>query len=292
MPKRLLLHPWKHLRVDLVPESGIAWYFMQPGERPSFTPGLLDEIRLFQHSVKALSLNQDESPILYTVLASDCPGVFNFGGDLDLFARLICDKDRVGLEYYAKACIDVLYANAVNLDLPITTISLVEGQALGGGFEAALSSEVVIAERGSMLGFPEILFNLFPGMGAFHLLTERVSPVQAKRIMQGGDLYSAETLYDMGLVDILVERGEGRKAVMGYIRRQSRSRNGHVHIQKVASQNRAFGYQALLNAADVWVDAALAISDRDVRKMQKLVSAQRRVVKDVDVEVFKHPSLA
>jgi len=54
---------------------------------------------------------------------------------------------------------------ANNLFLPLTTISLAQGDALGGGFEAALSCSVIIAERRARFGFPEVMFNLFPGMG-------------------------------------------------------------------------------------------------------------------------------
>ena len=61
-----------------------------------------------------------------------------------------------------------------NFGLPIVTISLVRGNALGGGFEIALSGDVIIAERSAMMGFPEILFNCFPGMGAFQTLSSRV----------------------------------------------------------------------------------------------------------------------
>jgi len=281
MPQHFASHRWKNLRIKYELESGIAWYYMQSGERPSFTLELLREISIFQSKVKELSSKNNRFPkTLYTVLASDSPGVFNFGGDLALFARCILARDRDGLENYAKACIDVLYNNAVNLESPVTTISLVQGQALGGGFEAALSSEVVIAERGVKLGFPEIMFNLFPGMGAFHLLSERVSHVTAKRMIQGGDLYTAEDLYEVGLVDILAARGEGEKAVMEYIRRHRRSWNGYMHIQKVTAFERAFNYQDLMNAANIWVDAAMGISEKDVRKMEKLVSAQRRAFVD------------
>jgi DSF synthase len=59
-----------------------------------------------------------------------------------------------------------MYENIIHLDRDVTTIALVQGDALGGGFETALSSNVLIAERSAKLGFPEILFNLFPGMGA------------------------------------------------------------------------------------------------------------------------------
>lgn len=42
---------------------------------------------------------------------------------------------------------------------------MVEGSALGGGFEAALAHHFVLSQRDARLGFPEIAFNLFPGMG-------------------------------------------------------------------------------------------------------------------------------
>jgi DSF synthase len=280
MPDHFTLNRWEHLRIriDLLPACGIAWYYMQPGDRLCFTSGLLEEIKEFQHAIKRAAKDETRPPLLYVVLASDAPGVFNFGGDLDLFAKLIRARDRDGLANYAKACIDVLHANAVNLELPITTISLVQGQALGGGFEAALSSEVVIAERGTKLGFPEILFNLFPGMGAFQLLCERVSHVMAKRIIQQGDLYAAEELYELGIVDVLADPGEGESAVMTYIRRQNRAWNGYMHIQKVTAMERTFAYDHLMKAAGIWVDAAMSVSDRDIRKMEKLVSAQRRLL--------------
>ena len=62
-----------------------------------------------------------------------------------------------------------------SFDLPFTTISLVQGDALGGGFEAALAGDVVIAEKSAQFGFPEVMFNLFPGNGGIQL------PVPADR---------------------------------------------------------------------------------------------------------------
>jgi DSF synthase len=55
--------------------------------------------------------------------------------------------------------------------LPILTVGLVQGAALGGGFEALLSFDYVVAERDATFGLPEILFGLFPGMGAHSLLS-------------------------------------------------------------------------------------------------------------------------
>ena len=52
------------------------------------------------------------------------------------------------------------------LNLPMVTIALVQGDALGGGFECALAHDLIIAERSAKLGLPEVLVNLFPGIGA------------------------------------------------------------------------------------------------------------------------------
>ncbi len=62
------------------------------------------------------------------------PGVFNLGGDLALFVLLIKSREREALAHYAKLCIDNVYARVQNYHCPwLTTISLVQGDALGGG---------------------------------------------------------------------------------------------------------------------------------------------------------------
>ena len=66
-------------------------------------------------------------------MASRMPGIFNLGGDLRLFADLIRDKNRVMLEKYARACIEPQYMRSIKMNLPVISISLVQGDALGGG---------------------------------------------------------------------------------------------------------------------------------------------------------------
>ena len=96
-------------------------------------------------------------PVEYQVTTSGFKDVFNYGGDLELFLHAINNRDRDALLKYGTSCVDVVYANAINYNRPITTISLVCGDALGGGLEGALSSSVVVAERGVKMGFPESL---------------------------------------------------------------------------------------------------------------------------------------
>ena len=164
---------------------------------------------------------------------SSVDNVFNLGGDLAIFLQLIKNSDREGLLNYAVKCIDTLYRNMIHVDCELTTIALVQGDALGGGFEGALPSNVLIAERGTKLGLPEVLFNLFPEMGAYSLLARKVGPVKAEEIILSGKLYLAEELYDLGIVDILAEKGEGETAVYQYINAANRRSNSYQAMRKV-----------------------------------------------------------
>lgn len=252
----------------------LMWYYMRPSARPCFSPQLLNDIREFQEDVTRMFDSPTGKAIRYLVLASDVPGVFNLGGDLELFRQSIIARDRGGLLRYAKACIEVLYANIINLDRDLTTVSLVQGDALGGGFEAALSSNVLIAERSAKLGLPEVLFNLFPGMGAYSLLSRKVGGAQAERMILSGKLYSAEELYETGLVDVLAEDGQGEMAVYEYIKRENRSRNGFHALREAKRVVNPITYEELMQVTEVWVNAALNLTHKDLRMMERLVGRQ------------------
>ncbi|WP_462330412.1 crotonase/enoyl-CoA hydratase family protein [Thiohalocapsa halophila] len=264
---------YRQLQVHLDQHHHIAWCYMQPVERPCFTTAVLDELN---HWVDHLSDNAERLGMRYHVTASTIPGTFNLGGDLDLFGSLVQAQDRAGLLAYGRKCIDALYGNIQHFGSPLTTISLVQGSALGGGFETALSSDVLIAERGAQMGFPEILFNLFPGMGAYSLLSRKLGAKQAERMILSGDLYGAEDLHEMGLVDVLAQPGEGDLAVYDYVKRENRARNGFRALRRVRDTLDPISYQELLDTVEIWVDTALSLDQRDLRMMQRLVSRQHQ----------------
>jgi DSF synthase len=222
-------------------------------------------------------MNSDLHQIHYLVLASQIPGVFNLGGQLALFRELIRNGDRHALMHYAKMCIDAMDSRIRHCDSPLITISLVQGDALGGGFEAALTSDIIIAERSSQLGFPEILFNLFPGMGAYSFLARKIGPVQAEKMILSGKLYSAEELHGAGLVDMLVEDGEGEVAVYDYVRKQARRSNGYMAVQKAKQRFNPVSYQELMDITKVWVDAALLLTEKDLKVMDRFVRSQQKL---------------
>jgi DSF synthase len=254
------------------------WSRWSAQPRPCFNPRLLADIRgyysFLAESGGTLTCGDDETPIEYVVLASGMPGVFNLGGDLDLFKQLIATQDRQGLLRYGRACIDVLYRNYIGHELPLTTISLVQGECLGGGFEAALSSDLIIAEKCARFGFPEILFNLFPGMGAYSFLDRKVGRKAAEDIISSGRIYSADEMLALGVVDMVAEDGAGETSVNSLIKQRSRSRNGFTALAAVRRRVHDIAFEELLDVVQIWVDAALRLNIRDLKLMHRLVSRQ------------------
>ncbi len=267
------------LEIAFDEQDKILWVYLTPLGRPSVTLEIAREIRTLQRSIQQLFRErpaQSTAPIRYMVSSSKIPGVYNLGGDLRLFAQLIRARDREGLIDYATACVDIVYMNAVNLELPMITVSLVRGDALGGGFEAAISSNLVIAERSVKFGLPEMLFNLFPGMGAYSLIARRIGAAHAERMILSTRIYSAEELYELGLVDVLADDGKGEEAVYEYVEQFGRRHSAHCSVYNMRRRVNEVTYEELLDIARIWVDAALALDEPDLRRMERLAAAQDR----------------
>lgn len=274
------LNNFKQLVVKVVPESNSAWLYFNPKPRPCYTMTLLKELDAFQSVVRN---HQGHVPwkgelikLEYCVISSTNKDVFSFGGDLNHFITAIEEGNRDHLSAYAKSAIDAVYYNHIGREFGITTISMVHGNALGGGFEAALSSNVIVAEKHVEMGLPEVLFNLFPGMGAYNFLSQRMNSAQAEKMIMSGRMYPAEELYAMGVVDVLAEKGESEAAVNSYIRSSKRNRNTFNAVRKVRDIVNPINHQMLLDIGDVWVDAAMNISRKDLRTMARLVKSQVR----------------
>jgi len=125
-----------------------------------------------------------------------------------------------------------------------------------------------------MMGLPEILFNLFPGMGAYNLLARRIGARGAEELILSGKVLPATRLHEMGIVDVLAKDGEGEAAVQAWIARNTRRRSGMQAVLKVRELANPITRETLDAIADVWVDCALRLEDRDMRMMSRVVRAQ------------------
>lgn len=256
--------------------TNTLWAFMTPHERPNYSMPMLRDIRLWQTESKRL-FDEGALPLKYMVLGSRFPGVFNLGGDLELFASCIERGDLPGLVRYGHACIDVVHRAWRNADMPLISIALAQGDALGGGFEALLCFDVIVAERSARFGLPEMLFGLFPGMGAYSILARKLGRRMAERMILSGKVYSAEEMFDMGIVTTLVEDGEGEQAVRDYIAGNRPHHAGHVAVFEAGRRVDPLDYAELKDIVENWAATALKLDPRDLRLMRRLATAQTRL---------------
>lgn len=262
------------LKVQFNNKERIVWSFMHSGPRPCYTPQLLSNLQNMLNDIKIQCTSM--TPVEYLVVGSLVDKIYNLGGDLDLFASYIAENSREKLQEYAYSCINLVYACTNQIEHDVTTIALVQGSALGGGFEAALSCHYIVAEQSAQFGFPEILFNLFPGMGALTYLSRRVSMRDAEQLILSGKQYSAVELYDMGVVDLLVEDGQGINAVNDFIDNHRTQQRARIALQKAKMRSTFISYNELRDIADIWVDTALQSNSNDLEVMQRLVKIQNR----------------
>ena len=281
----------KHIKKDIGSRSNLhthfdassstQWTSFKHDAPTKMTKGVIEDLGAIQNKIKeetkkALERGQ-KSRIRYHVLASENPNVFNLGGDLEYLSKSIRARDVDALMKFSLSCVNLIFNNAVSFGLPITTISLVQGTALAGGFEAALSSNILVAESQSKMSLPEVMFNMFPGMGAYQLLCRRVSPSMAEKIILSGKTYSAEQMFEMGVVDILTEPGQGEEAVWNYIKRHQNQSNAEWSFRQMVNDvNPPIRLEDLEKSVEHWVDTALRLNESDLKHLEFLIRVQRQ----------------
>lgn len=276
-----LLRPrtYSTIRIGSGPDGNSHWMYMHaeaaPGTRPCFHSQMLDDVLGFLDSVTLPRPQRQDGKLRHVVVASDA-SAFNLGGDLELFARLIRAGDRAQLLSYATRCVNGVHQLNTGLGGDVRTIALVQGDALGGGLEIALSCHTIVAEEGVDMGLPEVLFGLFPGMGAYSFLCKRVPPRVAEKIILDGHIYSSDELHKMGVVDVLAPKGQGAAAVQELIARQQRAAQAHLALNACRNLAQPVSHAELMAITEVWVDAALALGDKSLKMMERIVRAQER----------------
>jgi DSF synthase len=221
-------------------------------------------------------ITESKGLVRHFVMTSDVPGVFNFGGDLSLFVLLIRARDEESLRMYGRRCVDLVWWMETASQIGVHTTVLVQGDTLGGGLESVISFHKVIFEQSAQAGFPEVLFNLFPGMGAWSFVIRKAGFAIANEMILSGSLYTAEQLHRRHLVDMVVTDGSGEEAIEQLLSSIHPRLNGTL----AALEGRRFAspitYESMLQIVDQWATTALQLTDRDLRLMERLARAQAR----------------
>ncbi|WP_285129505.1 crotonase/enoyl-CoA hydratase family protein [Leclercia adecarboxylata] len=247
-------------------ERRTVWMMLRAQPRPCFNHALIEEIMNLSWLVRQSGFEVD-----FWVTGSLVPDMYNTGGDLRFFVECIENGRREALRAYARACVDCVHAASRGFDTGAITLSMVEGSALGGGFEAALAHHFLLAQRDARLGFPEIAFNLFPGMGGYSLVARRSGMKLAEELIYKGESHTAEWYQQQGLVDVLFEPGQGYVATRTFIDTLQPKMNGVRAMLRARQRVLQLPRSELMDITEDWVDAAFCLQQKDVAYMQRLV---------------------
>ena len=168
-----------------------------------------------------LTLQELEDAVA-VVTASDLPGLicssgkdsFIVGADIGEFTTLF-RMPAVELQRWARRCNAIFSALE---DLAIPTVSIIDGVALGGGFELCLATDYRIASARGRFGFPEVGLGICPGFGGTVRAPRVMDPTRAVEWISGGRQYSAERALSVGAIDELVDSDNLMEAAEAFIR--------------------------------------------------------------------------
>lgn len=152
-------------------------------------------------------LARPDSGVRAVVVTSSHPKAFCVGADLKE-RNGFTDADLMEQRPIARSA----YTSV--LDLPVPAIAAVEGFALGGGCEIALSCDLIVAGERASFALPEVSVGVIPGGGGTQLLTRRIGWSKAARVIFTATRMSAEQAVDLGLADELTPAGSARERAL------------------------------------------------------------------------------
>lgn len=147
--------------------------------------------------------------------------------------------------------------------LPLATIAQVQGFALGGGLELALSTDMILASTKAQFGLPESTLGLIPGFGGTVRLSRRIGSQRAKAVALMGNIFSAEKAYELGIISELVEPEALEETAQKWAKtlasraplalagiKKSMDGYGHLSVEE-ALEKEAEVFQSLFDSEDV-----------------------------------------
>ncbi|MBU8906223.1 enoyl-CoA hydratase [Desertibacillus haloalkaliphilus] len=150
-------------------------------------------------------------------------------------------------------------------EIPKPTIAMLNGMALGGGCELALTCDIRIAEEHVQIGLPEVKLGLFPGGGGTQRLPRLIGEAKAKELMFSGDPISAEEARQIGLVNQVAPTGEGMGAARSLAEKMAGySLQALSRIKQAVNEGMEKSFeQAIDHESDLFVDV---FNTEDVRE--------------------------
>jgi enoyl-CoA hydratase/carnithine racemase len=157
------------------------------------------------------------------VIRSSVQGGFCAGADLRELYRELSARPEREHEGALRDFLDRIHAVMDRLDmLPLTTIGVIHGVCFGGGFELALTCDLLVAERTARFAFPELRLGIIPGFGGIPRLRRDVSNAVVRDLLLTGRSINAKKAQQVGLVSQVVPTGDGLRAAMATARQATK----------------------------------------------------------------------
>lgn len=277
LTQKLFDEPKSHnIEWEYDPSTFSLWLWMDIRPRPCYTIEMIYETNAAEYMLingnGKVEIEGKKLPIWHYVIASRTPGIFNLGGDLKYFIDCVNAVDTDGLAKYGARCnygIEQRWKMFTKMD--IITWGFVDGEALGGGFETILSLDFIASTKNSTFGFPESRFGLWPGMGGFPMMAKRVSNQKVQEAFLSGCSYQAWEMLECGIIDHLVENKEDFIETLNKVNKKINTYRGLAYSKKITNP---VSRQMLDDMVDYWAKCAVNLSQRDLKLMKKIVSAQ------------------
>ena len=193
-------------QVNLTVGEGIALISV---ERPEALNALNRDI-VDQMDALIDRVAEDES-VRCLILHSDG----NFAAGADIKAMAVCDEEGAKAFGFSPT-----YNKLTRLSVPV--IAAIEGYALGGGMELALTADIRIAGKSAKMGLPEVTLGIFPGAGGTIRAPKLIGEALAKELIFTGDPVDADRALAIGLVNRVVDDDQVLESAMKMAKRIAR----------------------------------------------------------------------
>jgi len=262
-----------------------TWVEMRQQSIPCFDVELLDNMLeagealgdRFRREAGIQSQPRLSGRDLFQVTCSDAKdGTFSLGGDLGSFIKWIEAGDEQNLRLYAGKCVQMVDMAQLHFGAPVETIAVVEGDALGGGFECALAHHKICATVGARFGFPEVKFGMFPGMGAVSALTRKIGAAKAQWLIESGKTITATQGAEMGIVDKVTYEAGARGAAARYMAQVVNNRGRAAMLEALLIARQPVPRQELVDIVNLWIDNALHLPQENIELMRTILKSQGR----------------
>ena len=151
---------------------------------------------------QALKQLQDDASVRVVIITGSGEKAFVAGADIKEFSNFSTDEGHE----LAEEGQNKLFNLVEYFNKPV--IAAVNGFALGGGLELAMSCHIRIASENARMGLPETSLGLIPGYGGTQRLAQLIGKGRAFELIFTAEMVNAQRAYEMGLVNHVVIQAE------------------------------------------------------------------------------------